>query len=66
MNRLLISIYYLEGISYTAFDNDHIYQPRLPNLRDPTASYAFAPGREWPPSVDYALHISKSLSCNIY
>jgi hypothetical protein len=26
MNRLLISIYCLEGIAYTAFDNDNIYQ----------------------------------------
>lgn len=46
MNRLLISIYCLEGIAYTAFDNDYIYQPCLPNLRDPTASYAFTPGRK--------------------
>lgn len=38
-------------MAYTAFDNDDVYQPRLPDLWDQTPSYAPTPGREWTPSV---------------
>ncbi|KAJ5720259.1 uncharacterized protein N7483_008193 [Penicillium malachiteum] len=51
LSLLLSSIYCLEGMAYAAFDNDDIYQSRLPDFRDPTPSYAPTPGREWTPSV---------------
>lgn len=38
-------------MAYAAFNNDDINQPRLPDLRDPTPSYAPTPGCEWTPSV---------------
>ncbi|KAJ5703721.1 hypothetical protein N7493_010859 [Penicillium malachiteum] len=38
-------------MAYAAFDNDYIYQPRLPDLRDPTRLDAPTPGRNWTPSV---------------
>ncbi|KAJ5678756.1 hypothetical protein N7462_007000 [Penicillium macrosclerotiorum] len=45
INRLLSSIYCLQGIAHAAFDTDDIYPPRLPDLRDPTPSYASTSGQ---------------------
>lgn len=36
MNTLLGSFYCLKGLVYAVSDNDNIYRPRLPDLRDPS------------------------------